>query len=66
MPAKTNVCTQWGHLGERDFAQQSVSPNQRFYGGRIWEVGYSTVNIVSPLQRPDVWETFVHVQLKSK
>ena len=24
MPAKTNVCTQWGHLGEGDFTQQSV------------------------------------------
>ena len=30
-------------------------------GGTYLKVGYSTVNIVSPLQTPGVWETFVHV-----
>ena len=54
-----------GPFRRKDFTQQSVSSNQRSYGGRMCELGYSAVNIVSPLQRPDVWETFAHVKLNS-
>ena len=45
MPAKTNVCTQWGHLGVKISHSNPFSSNQRSYGGRMCEPGYSTVSV---------------------